>query len=198
MADNQIPFTDDGQRLDLGAHVCAMHDDPEGVLRVLSLAFRVGLVRGERCVYAASDQAADGVRRIMEDTGVDVAGAESGGDLMFLSDRDALLKDGEEFDPDHTLETVKTLFEGTLEVGYVGLRFSADIPWLTRNVPGRERVMEFETKADEIINVRGVPLLALCQYRLNEIEPEDTIEILQRHPLTLIGNQIHTNEEYTR
>jgi chemotaxis family two-component system sensor kinase Cph1 len=197
MTTNQIPFTDD-QRLDVGAHVCAMHDDPDRVLRTLGLVFRAGLDRGERCAYVASEEAADKVRRILEDAGVDVVGAESGGDLMFLTDRDAVLKNGNEFDPGHTLETIKGLFGKTLEAGYVGLRFSADIPWLTRNVLGRERVMEFEAKADEVINVPGVPLLALCQYRLSEVAPEDTMEILERHPLTLVGGQVHINERYAR
>lgn len=67
MRDNQIPFTDDGQRLDVGAHVCAMHNDPDGVLRALGSVFRVGLDRGERCAYVASEESADKVRRIMED-----------------------------------------------------------------------------------------------------------------------------------
>lgn len=198
MTDNQTPFTDDDQRLNVGAHVCAIHDDPDGVLRTLGLMFRAGLDRGERCAYVAPEEAADKVRRIMEDTGVDVVGAESGGDLLFLTDRDAILKDGNEFDPDHTLETVRGLFAETLQGGYAGLRFSADIPWLTRNVPGRERVMEFEAKADEVINVPGVPLLALCQYRLSEVTPEDVMEILKRHPLTLIGGRVHLNEGYAR
>ncbi len=198
MTDNKIPFTENIQRLDVGAHVCAIHDDPDGFLRTLGLVFRAGLDRGERCAYVASEEAADKVRQAMKDAGVDVAGAESGGDLMFLTDRDALLKDGEEFDPDHTLEAIKSLFGGALEAGYAGLRFSADIPWLTRNVPGAERIMEFEAKADEIINVPGVPLLALCQYQLREVDPEDTMEILERHPLTLIGGRVHVNEGYAR
>ena len=58
--------------------------------------------------------------------------------------------------------------------------------------------MEFEAKADEVINVPGVPLLALCQYRLSEVDPEDTMDILERHPLTLIGGRVHVNEEYAR
>ncbi len=196
MTDNQIPFTDDGQRLDVGAHVCAMHDDPDGVLRTLGSVFRAGLDRKERCAYVASEEAADKVRRIMQDAGVDVTGAESGRDLMFLTERDTLLKDGDKFDPDYTLETIKGLFQETLEAGYTGLRFSVDIPWLIRNVPGGERVMEFEAKADEVINVPGVPLLALCQYQLREVDPEDTMEILERHPLTLIGGRVHVNEGY--
>lgn len=196
--ENRIPFTEDSPSLDVGAHVCAIYDDPEGLLMTLGKVFRAGVERGERCVYVASGETADKVRRIMEDAGVDVDGAESAGDLVFLTEREKLLKGGEEFDPDHALEAVKNLFGGTLEAGYAALRFSADIPWLTRNVPGAERTMEFETKADEIINVPGVPLLALCQYRLAEVDPEDTIGILERHPLTLIGGRVHVNESYAR
>ena len=74
------------------------------------------------------------------------ASAESGGDLMYLTDRDAILKNGNEFDPDHTLEVIRGLFGETLKAGYADLRFSADIPWLIRNVPGGERMMEFEVR----------------------------------------------------
>lgn len=58
--------------------------------------------------------------------------------------------------------------------------------------------MEFEAKADEIVNVPGVPLLAICQYRLGELDPQDSLGILERHPLTLIGARVHVNESYRR
>jgi hypothetical protein len=132
----------------------------------------------------------------MQDAGADVAEAEREGRLTFLTDREALLKNGEEFDPDHLLEGVKAQFGQALEDGYEGLRLSADVPWLARNVPGEERVMEFETKADEVVNVPGVPLLAVCQYHLSEVDAEETMEILNRHPLTLIGGRVLVNEHY--
>lgn len=196
MKDSGIPFTKDGDNVDVGAHICAIHEDTGGVLRILSESFRTGLERGERCLYVASEEAADEIRRLLGESGVEASGAESRGELVFVSDRAALLKEGAEFDPDHTIESIKSLFGETLEAGYAGLRFSADVPWLTRGVPGEDRVMEFEEKADEIINMPGVPLLALCQYRLSDLDPEDSIEILERHPMTLVGARIHKNEEY--
>ena len=56
--------------------------------------------------------------------------------------------------------------------------------------------MEFETKADEVINVPGVSLLAICQYRLGELDPEDSLDILERHPLTLVGGRVYENKTY--
>lgn len=56
--------------------------------------------------------------------------------------------------------------------------------------------MEFEALADEIVNTPGIPLLAVCQYRLSELDPEDPLEILERHPFTLVGGNIHVNDEY--
>lgn len=196
MKDNGTPFTKDGDSVNVGAHICAIHEGPEGVLRILSECFQAGLELGERCVYVASEEAASEVRSLLKESGFETSEAESRGDLVFISQREALLKDGTEFDPDHAVESVKSLFGETLEAGYAGLRFSADVPWLTRGVPGEDRVMEFEAKADEIINTPGVPLLALCQYRLSDLDPEDSIEILERHPMTLVGGRVHKNEEY--
>ncbi|PLS84093.1 MAG: hypothetical protein CYG60_19775 [Actinobacteria bacterium] len=128
--------------------------------------------------------------------GADVEGIE-GEALLFLTDRDPLLANGgSEFDPDHLLDAIKGLFTATVEAGYKGLRLSADVPWLTRDVPGGERAMEFEAKADELVNVPGVPLLAICQYRLGDLDPEDSLAILERHPLTLVGGRVHQNEAY--
>lgn len=199
MNDSRVPFTTREQMrqmLDVGAHVCAVHDGPERVLETLALAFEAGLERGERCVYIAPHESARRVRESLAAEGVDAEGAVSRGDLVFIEDRESLLREGAEFDPDHLVEAIKGLFGQTLEAGYTGLRLSADVPWLTRNVPGGERAMEFEEKADEIVNVEGLPIIALCQYRLSDLAPEETLDILERHPLTLIGGQVHVSESY--
>lgn len=196
MSENSMLFTEDAAYINVGAHVCAIHEDSGRVLQTLSESFKVGLDNGESCAYIASEEAADEVRRLLEASGVEAAAAESEGSLLFITDRTALLVDGEVFDPAHAIEAVKALFGQKMEAGYAGLRLSADVPWMTRGVPGGERAMEFETMADEIVNVPGVPLLALCQYRLSDLDPEDSIEILERHPMTLVGGRIHINEDY--
>lgn len=38
--------------------------------------------------------------------------------------------------------------------------------------------------------------MAICQYRLSDLEPEDSLRILERHPLTLIGERIFVNDRY--
>ena len=189
-------FTEDAAYIEVGAHVCAIHEDPASVLRTLSESFKVGLDSGESCAYIASEDAADEVRRLLGELGTDAASEESRGSLVFITDKTAVLKDGEVFDPAHAIEAVKGLFGQKMEAGYSGLRLSADVPWMTRDVPGGERAMEFETMADEVVNVPGVPLLALCQYRLSDLDPEDSIEILERHPMTLVGGRVVVNEDY--
>lgn len=192
-----VPFTET-QQINVGAHVCAMHQSPDAVLGVLAETFAAGLARGERCVLAAPEVSAAEVRRLLGEGGVDVGAAEGEG-LLFLTDRDPLLaNDGTEFDPDHLISAIEGLFTATIEAGYKGMRLSADVPWLTRDVPGGERAMEFEAKADGLVNVPGVPLLAICQYRLGDLDPEDSLAILENHPLTLVGGRVHENETYRR
>ncbi|MBA3789889.1 MAG: MEDS domain-containing protein [Actinomycetota bacterium] len=192
----EILFTEEGQMVGIGAHMCAMHEGVGGVLDTLSRMFLAGLRQNERCAYIAPEESVAGVRRSLEEAGVDVADAESGGSLVFITEREQLLKDGAEFDPDYLIEAIKNLFGQTMEVGYTGLRLSADVPWISRDVPGEDRIMEFEAMADEVINNPGVPLLAVCQYRLSELDPEDSLEILERHPLTLVGGQVYVNDKY--
>jgi hypothetical protein len=58
--------------------------------------------------------------------------------------------------------------------------------------------MGFEAKVDEVDNVPDVSLLAICQYRLGELDPQDSLGILERHPLTLVGSRVIVNEAYRR
>ena len=194
---SEMVFTSEGQVVGIGAHVCAMHENPNGVLGTIADSFMVGLDQNERCAYVASEESSATVREILEEGGVDVSAAEEKGELVFITDREPLLKDGEEFDPQHLMDVIKDLFGSTLEAGYNGLRLSADVPWIARDTAGADRMMEFEALADDITNVPGTPLLAICQYRLSHLDPEDSLEILERHPLTLIGGQIHLNDKYS-
>ncbi len=194
----QVQFTETGGSIGVGAHVCAMGESTGGVLGTLAQTFATGLKREERCAYVGPERSVVELRRLLEVEGVEVEDAEGRGQLIFITDRTPLLKGGAEFDPDHLLQAIKSLFGATLEAGYAGLRLSADVPWISRDVPGEHRILEFETMADEVVNVPGTPLLAICQYRLSELDPEDSLQILERHPLTLVGAQIHVNDRYSR
>lgn len=106
----EILFTDDGQKVGTGAHVCAMHEDPAGVLDTLVRTFVVGLRENERCVYIAPPESADEVRRGLGASEVDVEQVEAEGRLVFLTDKTAVLKDGVEFDPEFIIATFQSLF----------------------------------------------------------------------------------------
>ena len=194
----QVLFTEEGGTIGVGAHVCAMGESTGGVLETLAQTFATGLRADERCAYIGPERSVVELRGLLAREGVDVADAEGRGRLIFMADRGPLLKDGAEFDPEHLLQAIKNLFGATLEAGYTGLRLSADVPWISRDVPGEDRILEFEAMADEVVNVPGAPLLAICQYRLSELDPEDSLGILERHPLTLVGAQMHLNDRYSR
>ena len=194
----QVLFTEEGRSIGVGAHVCAMGESTGGVLETLAQTFATGLRADERCAYIGPERSVVELRGLLAREGVDVADAEGRGRLIFMANRGPLLKDGAEFDPEHLLQAIKNLFGATLEAGYTGLRLSADVPWISRDVPGEDRILEFEAMADEVVNVPGTPLLAICQYRLSELDPEDSLGILERHPLTLVGAQIHLNDRYSR
>ncbi len=196
MTEQKLLFTEEGGSIGVGAHVCAMGESAVGVLKTLAQTFAVGLRNGERCAYIGPERSVGELRQLLAGFEVDVADAEGRGALIFVSDRRPLLKDGERFDPLHLLQTIKDLFGATLEAEYPGLRLSADMPWIARDVPGEDRILEFEVMADEVVNVPGTPLLAICQYRLSDLEPEDSLRILERHPLTLIGERIFVNDRY--
>ena len=39
--------------------------------------------------------------------------------------------------------------------------------------------------------------MTICQCRLSDLNPEKNLDIMERHPLILIGDQTHPSNEYT-
>lgn len=79
MTEQTLLFTEEGGSVGVDAHVCAMGESAEGVLKTLAQTFAVGLRNGERCAYIGPERSVDEVRRLLAGFEVDVAAAEGRG-----------------------------------------------------------------------------------------------------------------------
>lgn len=192
----RVLFTEAAGYVSVGAHICAVHEDSDEVLEPLRDVFLVGLGTNDCCVYIASPESVRKLRGLLKSAGVDVEAREKRGDIVFISEREELLKDEVEFEPDHALSIKGTLFQDKVRAGYDVVRLCEDVSWLIRGTPGRERMTEYEVKVDESVNVPGVPMIAICQYRLEDLEPAGPAEILKLHPLKLVGGLVLENPTY--
>src|SRR5687768_11902303 len=85
--------------LPLHDHLCSIYENSEEQLAVAAPFIRIGLDRGEKCIYIADDGMEPAVREAMYAAGIDVERAVATGSLVLAKKETAYLKHGS-FDPE--------------------------------------------------------------------------------------------------
>ncbi|WGI18014.1 MEDS domain-containing protein [Methanonatronarchaeum sp. AMET-Sl] len=179
--------------LELGSHLCCVYSDREVSLSQISLFVVSGLERGEKCLYVADDRSKKDIVEFIDEQGVGVEGYLETGQLEFLTGKESYLKDGY-FDPDEMIDMIESEESKALDEGYNGLRITGEMTWVLSDLPGTERLMEYEMKLNEFFP--GSNSMGLCQYNENKFSPETLIDVIYVHPKILLENSIYDNPYY--
>src|SRR6476661_3601024 len=75
-------------------HLCSIYESAEEHLAVAMPFIRLGLDRGEKCIYIADDGTEAAVRDAMSGEGIDVERAIATGSLVLATKEAAYLKNG--------------------------------------------------------------------------------------------------------
>ncbi len=153
----------------------------------------IGIERNEKCLYAFDDRTKEEVLDGFKSRGFDVDKFIESGQFEFLTKNESYLKNGR-FDPDKMISLLNDAKEDALEDGYDGLRATGEMTWFFSDMPGVERLMEYESKLNEFLP--GSKVTALCQYNENKFPAEILVDVLRTHPKTLIYNDLHKNPYY--
>src|SRR5436189_786999 len=87
------------ERLGPHDHLCSIYESPEDRFAVAIPFIRIGLDRGEKCIYIADDGRGAVVQTAMRAEGIDVERAVATNSLVLATKEDAFLKHGA-FDPE--------------------------------------------------------------------------------------------------
>ncbi|MEF8874283.1 MAG: MEDS domain-containing protein [Candidatus Thermoplasmatota archaeon] len=178
---------------ELGTHMCCIYRDKEEQLSALSSFMSLGIERNEKCLYVVDDRTKKEVIEAFEELGFDVEKFVGSGQFEFITKSESYLKDGY-FDPDEMIELIDKAQKKALDEGYNGLRLTGEMTWVFSDVPGVERLMEYETKLNEFLPDQKV--IAMCQYNEEKFAPETLVDVLNTHPTVLIYTELHENSFY--
>lgn len=161
-----------------GEHLCLAFADDDEQRRVVTTYLRRGLERGERVLYFADQRAPERVLDWLGVAGTDPGPAVATGQLQVTTAGDSYLAAGS-FDADAMVDALQREIASSLAVGYTGLRVSGEMGWALRDVPGADRLGEYEAKVNSVF--AGRPASAVCQYdaRLFDAETLDAFD--RRH-----------------
>ncbi len=181
------------EKLKHGDHLCSIHADVADDLAVAEAFIAEGLRRGERCVYAGSDEMIRSVAQALEVHQVDVPQERQRGALQFLSHRDTYLR-SVEFDHEQMIEFLSQSEAQALAAGFSGLRYAGEMSWLLDTVVKKDQLIEYEIRLNQFL--RNSHSIILCQYENPRFDPSLIHEILRVHPQVIVDDLLCPNPYY--
>jgi PAS domain S-box-containing protein len=171
-------------------HLCSIYESPEEHFAVAIPFIRIGLDRGEKCIYIADDGTERAVRDAMYTEGIDVERAIATGSLVLEKKEAAYLKHGS-FDPEWMFTFWATATAEAMSQGFPALRATGETEWVLRGAPGTERWMEYESRL--VHTLAHLNCIALCQYNRRLFPPELVLDVIRTHPTVVYRGVVCRN-----
>jgi two-component system, sensor histidine kinase PdtaS len=176
-----------------GDHVCCIYDTDEEHQNIITPFLRKGLEQNEKVYYIVDARDPKTIINYLKTDDVDVKYYQKKGQFNILSSTNTYLKGGV-FEPDGMMSILSYETQKALDEGYTALRFTGEMSWALRGLPGSERLIEYEDKLDTFSI--GSKFLAICQYDRRCFSKELFHDMLVIHPFAIIGTSVYNNFYY--
>lgn len=175
-------------------HLAFIYDDRDKQLDIVIPFIRLGMERGEKCVYIHDDNSAAAVVCAMERHGIDVKSATARRALSIVTKGDAYLKNGD-FDPEWMIDFLVRAVEEAKTEGFQSVRASGEMTWALGPASApHARLIEYECKVNTFF--AGYPMAGLCQYNRRRFRPETLMHVIHTHPRLVLNGDVCENPYY--
>src|ERR1700694_1542107 len=182
MATHDTPLLAALEQLPPHDHLCSIYESPEEHFAVAIPFMRIGLDRGEKCIYIADEGTEAVVRDAMHAGGIDVERAIATERLVLKKKEAAYLKGGT-FDPEWMFSFWANAAAEAQSQGFSALRATGETEWVLRGAPGVERWMEYESRVTHMLAHHDC--VVLCQYNRRLFPPELVLDVIRTHPTVI-------------
>jgi hypothetical protein len=183
-----LGFTD--ERYPAGTHLCYLYSGDEERRQILPLYAREALLGHEAFNYVADVPSRAELPRALEALDLATAVRERPGQMEAAITAEGYYPNGH-FSPDEMLARLRKAWEECQANGLAGARFAGEMTWALRGIPGADRILECETRINELI--KEAPMTIMCQYDLNKFDGGMLYEVLNVHPVVIVGGHILRN-----
>lgn len=180
----------DFEALESGKHLCCLYKSKKEQFSVLIPFILTGLENNEKCIYIVDENTKKDIIHALKNV---VNLEDISNQVELLTKKDAYLKEGY-FDPDKMIELLKQNEEKAHQDGYKGLRVTGEMTWIFAELPGVERLIEYEAKLNDFFP--NSTCTALCQYNEKRFDPEILLDIIRTHPAIVIYGNLYENPHY--
>jgi hypothetical protein len=175
-----------------GTHMCYIYNDDEERRRIMSGFVASSLPEGERVIYGGYSSTGTSLEAMLGKRDATALG-ERPEQFEILEARKTYCPDGR-FVPERMLERVRALYTTSLEKGFAGARATAEMEWALENIPGADRLVEYEALLNTI--TARHPITMVCQYDARRFDGALLFEVLTVHPAMIVHGQVVRNPYY--
>ena len=175
-----------------GTHMCFIFNDETERRQFLAKYIQSGLESDEQVAYFVDTMTPEELREHLRKLGVAVPDAGDNQCLLHSAE-DTYCPDGT-FSPDRMLDTLEAAWAQSCCAGLKGLRVTGEMNWALRGHPGSERLIEYESRVNEVLT--RVPVTAICQYDARLFDGETLYRLLKVHPMMIVDGRVVKNPYY--
>lgn len=176
-----------------GDHICSLACTPAEQAALVAAYVQQGLDRGERVLLIGTAPDRDALARRLSAIGIDVAASTCSGQLLLRTALETYLRDGC-FVPERMFEFWDSELARATSDGFSVLRVTGETDWAQTGVPGAERIIEYEARLNTILP--GSRYIVLCQYHVGGCPAQRALDVLETHPLAVVGLEAYANFYY--
>ena len=174
-------------------HLCSIYETPEEHFAVAVPFIKIGLDRGEKCIYIVDDGTEAAIREALSAGNIDVGMAIANGRLMLETKETVYLKNGS-FDPEWMFTFWMDAAGQATKEGFSALRATGETEWFLRSGTGLDRWLEYESRLTHMLSHQKCVLL--CQYNRLHFSPELLLDIIRTHPTIIYRGVVSRNMYY--
>lgn len=172
-----------------GTHMCFIYNNEDERASVISKFLEAGVKGKEQVSYLAYDMSREEMNNWLRNVGVSI----SENDMILASTKETYCPSGE-FIPENMLNKLRELYDNSKKENYSSARVSGEMIWALDNIPGSERLMEYESLINRVVVTH--PITAICQYDANKFDGTTILNCLKVHPYMIVKSQIVKNPYY--
>jgi hypothetical protein len=173
-----------------GTHICQIFSDDDERSEALLKFLVSGLSSGERAACFSEKVTEQTIRGFFTEKGLSYEQLSGTGAFRLSGTRDVYFE-GNRFDPDRMLALLSRYYEESLSMGFNGARVIGEMMPEVQQVPGGERLLEYESRVSLLLKTH--PVTSVCQYDARAFDGATIMDILKVHPLMVVRGSVVRN-----
>jgi signal transduction histidine kinase len=165
-----------------GDHLCLIGEDDAATLAIAARFLRLGLERGEKCLYVLDVEARPDALDALARAGIDVAAALTDKQLALVASKTAHER-GAASDAYRMFTFWKRTARTSWREGYAAMRVVGDLNWYSCNRAGGRDRIAYEYRLTQL--AQDFNCIFLCQYCRRRVPEGIMASLIRVHPIVI-------------